>query len=68
MNDLLQRKPTWNGPDVLRFTELVQQEHENERAEAKAKAEMEAGEEAVERGFSGAFVRFFTEMQSLRLA
>ncbi|BGP09345.1 sensitivity to high expression protein she9 [Rhodotorula toruloides] len=52
VNDLLQRKPTWNGPDVLRFTELVQQEHENERAEAKAKAEMEAGEEAVERGFS----------------
>ncbi|PRQ77626.1 She9 / Mdm33 family-domain containing protein [Rhodotorula toruloides] len=52
VNDLLQRKPTWNGPDVLRFTELVQQEHENERAEAKAKSEMEAGEEAVERGFS----------------
>lgn len=54
VNDLLQRKPTWNGTDVLRFTELVQQEHENERAETKAKAEMEAGEEAVERGFSGA--------------
>ncbi|BGP49527.1 sensitivity to high expression protein she9 [Rhodotorula kratochvilovae] len=52
VNDLLQRKSTWTGPDVLRFTELVQQEHENEREEVKAKEAMDAGEEAVEKGFS----------------
>lgn len=54
VNDLLQRKSAWTGPDVMRFTELVQQEHENEQAEAKAKLAMDAGEEAVEKGFSGA--------------
>ncbi|GJN90210.1 hypothetical protein Rhopal_003209-T1 [Rhodotorula paludigena] len=52
VNDLLQRKSAWTGPDVMRFTELVQQEHENEQAEAKAKLAMDAGEEAVEKGFS----------------
>ncbi|GAA5888136.1 hypothetical protein JCM5296_005446 [Sporobolomyces johnsonii] len=52
VNDLLQRKSSWNSADVVRFTELVQQDHENERAEARAKADMEAGEETVEKGFS----------------
>ena len=37
-----------------RFTELVQQDHANERAEALAKEAMDKGEDAVEKGFSGA--------------
>ena len=54
VNDLLQRKSAWTGPDVLRFTELVQQEHTNEQEENRAKLAMDAAEEAVEKGFSGA--------------
>lgn len=38
-----------------RFTELIQQDHENERSEARAKAGMDEGEEKVEKGFSGEF-------------
>ncbi|KAM0750731.1 hypothetical protein T439DRAFT_325789 [Meredithblackwellia eburnea MCA 4105] len=52
VNDLLQRKSTWSSADVIRFTELVQQDHENERTETRAKAAMDADEEAVEKGFS----------------
>ncbi|GAA5933504.1 hypothetical protein JCM10213_001292 [Rhodosporidiobolus nylandii] len=52
VNDLLQRKGTWTGPDVLRFTELVQQDHANEQAEAQAKAAMDEGDQNVEKGFS----------------
>ncbi|GAA5990761.1 hypothetical protein JCM5350_004634, partial [Sporobolomyces pararoseus] len=51
VNDLLQRKGSWNSSDVLRFTELVQQDHENEQAEVRAKVAMEAGEEEAEKGF-----------------
>ncbi|GAA5836882.1 hypothetical protein JCM3766R1_006288 [Sporobolomyces carnicolor] len=51
VNDLLQRKGSWNSADVLRFTELVQQDHENEQAEVRAKLEMEAGDEEAEKGF-----------------
>ena len=36
------------------FTNLVQQDHENEQIETRAKAAMDAGEETVEKGFSGA--------------
>lgn len=54
MNDLLQRKATWTGPDVIRFTELVQTEHENDKAEKEAKEAMDAAEAEVEKGFSGA--------------
>jgi hypothetical protein len=54
VNDLLQRKATWTGPDVIRFTELVQTEHENDRAEKEAKEAMDAAEAEVEKGFSGA--------------
>lgn len=36
-----------------RFTELVQQDHENERAEASAKEQMESAEVQVDRAFSG---------------
>lgn len=53
VNDLLQRKATWTGPDVIRFTELVQTEHENDRAEKEAKEAMDAAEAEVEKGFSG---------------
>ncbi|KPV74357.1 uncharacterized protein RHOBADRAFT_54196 [Rhodotorula graminis WP1] len=52
VNDLLQRKSAWTGPDVLRFTELVQQEHTNEQEENRAKLAMDSAEEAVEKGFS----------------
>ncbi|GAA6015715.1 hypothetical protein JCM10207_008772 [Rhodosporidiobolus poonsookiae] len=52
VNDLLQRKSTWNSSDVLRFTALVQQDHENEQAEARAKVEMDAGDQSVEKEFS----------------
>ncbi|GAA5927010.1 She9p [Sporobolomyces koalae] len=51
VNDLLQRKGSWNSSDVLRFTELVQQDHENEQAEVRAKIAMEAGDEEAEKGF-----------------
>lgn len=54
VNDLLQRKATWTGPDVIRFTELVQKEHENDRAEKEAKEAMDGAEAEVEKGFSGA--------------
>lgn len=36
-----------------RFTELVQQDHENEQAEVRAKVAMEAGDEEAEKGFQG---------------
>ncbi|GAA5846363.1 hypothetical protein JCM9279_001346 [Rhodotorula babjevae] len=52
VNDLLQRKSAWTGPDVVRFTELVQQEHTNEQEEGRAKMAMDQAEEAVEKGFS----------------
>jgi hypothetical protein len=38
---------------LYRFTELIQQDHENERAESQAKTGMDEGEEKVEKGFSG---------------
>lgn len=41
---------------IVRFTELVQQDHANERAEALAKEAMDKGEDAVEKGFSGALI------------
>lgn len=36
-----------------RFTELVREDHHNEREELKTKLEMEASDEGVEKGFSG---------------
>ncbi|GAA5873670.1 hypothetical protein JCM16303_002552 [Sporobolomyces ruberrimus] len=51
VNDLLQRKGSWSSADVLRFTELVQQDHENEQAEVRAKVAMETGDEEAEKGF-----------------
>ncbi|KAI5475798.1 mitochondrial distribution and morphology family 33 [Pseudohyphozyma bogoriensis] len=52
VNDLLQRKSSWTSQDVVRFTDLIQQDHENERKEQSAKEAMEASEESVEKGFS----------------
>lgn len=40
-----------------RFTELVQQDHENEQAEVRAKVAMETGDEEAEKGFQGKFTR-----------
>jgi sensitive to high expression protein 9, mitochondrial len=37
MNDLLQRKNTWNEEDVTRFTALVRHDHLNEQEEVRAK-------------------------------
>lgn len=42
---------------LYRFTELIQQDHENERAESQAKKGMDEGEEKVEKGFSGESVQ-----------
>lgn len=52
VNDLLQRKSTWNDADVGRFTVLVRQDHLYEQEEARAKAEVGATEDEVEREFS----------------
>lgn len=49
MNDLLQRKNNWLESDVLRFTELVRQDHVNEQRERDSKIEVTREEEAVER-------------------
>lgn len=38
------------------FTTLIQQDHENERAEAKAKVEMDVSEDRVEKNFTGALL------------
>ena len=38
------------------FTNLVQQDHENEQSESRAKVAMDSGDETVEKGFSGPFV------------
>ncbi|KAK9895560.1 hypothetical protein P389DRAFT_94719 [Cystobasidium minutum MCA 4210] len=49
VNDLLQRKNNWLESDVLRFTELVRQDHVNEQRERDSKIEVTREEEAVER-------------------
>lgn len=35
------------------FTDLIQQDHENEQAENRAKEAVEAGEAEVDKGFTG---------------
>ena len=52
MNDLLQRKNAWVDSDVLRFTNLVRQDHLYEQEESRAKAAVNETEDAVEREFS----------------
>ncbi|THH05971.1 hypothetical protein EW145_g4407 [Phellinidium pouzarii] len=51
LNDLLQRKSSWNDADVLRFTELVRTDHAHELAEARARAAAADADGAVERQF-----------------
>ncbi|PVF94649.1 hypothetical protein CPB86DRAFT_712841 [Serendipita vermifera] len=51
VNELLQRKSLWTETDVLRFTNLVRQDHLNEQAEAKAKVEAAATDQAIEQEF-----------------
>lgn len=51
VNDLLQRKSSWSDSDVLRFTNLVRQDHLNEQAEAKAKVEASEADAAIEQEF-----------------
>ncbi len=51
VNDLLHRKSSWSDKDVMRFTELVREDHLYEQEEAKAKAEVVRLEGAVEESF-----------------
>ncbi|KAG8888046.1 sensitivity to high expression protein she9 [Tulasnella sp. 332] len=52
VNDLLQRKSSWNEADVTRFTTLVRQDHVNEQTEISTKQNLANNEEAVEREFN----------------
>lgn len=51
VNDLLQRKSSWTDADVVRFTNLVRQDHLNEQEEARAKREATRTDEAIEQEF-----------------
>jgi len=48
----LQRKNTWIDNDVVRFTNLVRQDHLYEQEELRAKAAVNETEDAVEKEFS----------------
>ena len=52
VNDLLQRKSSWNEADVGRFTALVRQDHINEQEEIRAKERADSTELLVESEFS----------------
>ncbi|KAF7299355.1 NADPH--cytochrome P450 reductase [Mycena indigotica] len=52
INDLLQRKSTWNHADIARFTTLVPQDHVLEQQETTARAAVHDSEEAVEVAFT----------------
>jgi len=49
VNELLQRKHTWNDADVGRFTVLVREDHSYEQAEARAKEDVKVADGNVER-------------------
>ena len=49
VNDLLQRKASWLDSDVLRFTQLVREDHSNESRERDFKIESDRNEEKVEK-------------------
>jgi sensitive to high expression protein 9 len=51
VNDLLQRKSSWSENDVVRFTNLVRQDHLNEQSEAKTKAESALADQSIEQEF-----------------
>ena len=52
VNELIQRKHTWNEADIARFTEIVRQDHIHEQEETRAKVAFDETEVAVEREFS----------------
>ncbi|RIA92365.1 Mdm33 family-domain-containing protein [Glomus cerebriforme] len=52
INDLLQRKHQWSNEDVVKFTELYQNEHLNKRETAAAKEEFRKCEEQVEKEYT----------------
>lgn len=52
LNDLLQRKSSWNESDVLRFTELVRADHTRETEESTALATASEADSDVERQFN----------------
>lgn len=52
MNDLLQRKSSWTDADLLRFTSLVRQDHENEQAEVRAKQRSASADRRLETQFN----------------
>jgi len=52
VNDLLQRKSSWNDSDVSNFTSLVRSDHSFEQEEARTKAHVTETEDAVDREFS----------------
>lgn len=51
LNDLLQRKSSWNEADILRFTELVRTDHARELEEAQARTHASDADNTVERQF-----------------
>lgn len=51
VNDLLQRKSSWSENDVVRFTNLVRQDHLNEQNETRTKAESTSADQAIEQEF-----------------
>ena len=52
VNDLLSRKNTWVDNDLVRFTDIVRQDHLYEQAESRAKAAVNETEDGVDREFS----------------
>lgn len=52
VNDLLQRKSSWTDVDVMRFTELVRQDHLHEQEETQAKTAVAETDNLVETQFS----------------
>ncbi|KAF8319049.1 hypothetical protein DL93DRAFT_2164746 [Clavulina sp. PMI_390] len=52
VNDLLQRKSSWNSSDVSQFTTLIQQDHDLEQAEIRAKERSAAAEQLLETQFN----------------
>jgi sensitive to high expression protein 9, mitochondrial len=51
VNDLLQRKSSWDDKDLIRFTSLVREEHTYEQEEFRAKGEVARSEQAVDQSF-----------------
>ncbi|ODQ81599.1 hypothetical protein BABINDRAFT_26379, partial [Babjeviella inositovora NRRL Y-12698] len=48
VNELLQRKHTWTSADLMRFTELFQNDHVNEKTEGELSKKLEMAEHEAE--------------------